>query len=155
MKYGYKNIARDLIQRTIEMVSATGEPLSTENYPPRNPQKYELSHNIFSYGWGGLPNDLLLRRVLGIQPRMDRNELELNPLWMEGLTDIEVEGLHLGSHRLNINYHQTKNGMDIQIRDDAKKSMTVSTQGKKQKLPARIKMNFQKSNDKPHHWLND
>ena len=105
MRYGFRRTAAELIRRTLEMISATGMPQSLENYHPRQKYRYEFSHNCFWYGWSGLANDLL-RRILGIQPRLDRRRLELAPLWMDGLQEAQVSNLQVGRHNVTLEYRR-------------------------------------------------
>ena len=117
IKYGFNETARELIKRSIEMVSATGEPLSTENYHPEKAKKYEIAHNIFNYGWGGLPNDMLLKHILGIRPVIQNNSLNIEPLWLEQLDQVKVTNLHLGGSIFDIEYKKRKNSkMEISIK---------------------------------------
>lgn len=153
LQYGYNDVARELIRRTLEMVSATGEPVSTENYPPRESGRYELSHNIFNYGWGGLPNDLLLRRILGIQPRMDCGELHISPLWMDGLDEVHVSGLHFGQHMVDVNYRFNRTELEIEVKNQTAIPFIIRAGRDKKEITNVTKMTVQFDNEKQSHWL--
>ena len=116
LNYGFTDTSRELITRSLEIVSATGEPLSTENYNPEKAQKYEISHNIFNYGWGGLPNDMLLKHILGIKPAMHDRVLRIEPLWMDSLHEVHVTNLHMGGAEFEIDYKKHKTQLEVVVK---------------------------------------
>ncbi len=155
LRYGYRDTARELIGRTFEVVSATGEPQASENFHPHRPMRYEFSHNCFWYGWTGLVNDLLLRRILGIQPRMHENALELAPLWMDGLEDVSLSNLRLGSHNLRLDYHKTNGGgLRVEAKEADGKALIVLAGGKQVPLPRQgLTLKVNPAANPERHWL--
>lgn len=153
MKYGFTKVARELTDRSLLMVSASGEPRSGENYHPRQDFVYELSHNALCYGWGGMPNDMLLRRTLGIQPRIHENIIEINPLWTNLFKHAHISNLHLGPACLNIDYEYKNNRIEIIIEDENHSKLKASCGDVQKSLnKGRIKFRQQKFTA-GHHWL--
>ena len=153
MRYGFRNTARELIRRTLDMVSAGGEPLCVESYHPRHFHRYQPYNNSFCYGWSALPNDMLLRRVLGVQARMDAGALSLDPLWMDGLQEVALRGLRLGGRRLDLDYRRTGKRVDVRIRNAGLKPLAIVSGGETKMLRGReTRVRVSLSAAGPDHW---
>jgi hypothetical protein len=129
LRYGFRKEARELIERTLEMLSAAGEPSCVENFHPHRPQSL-ATHNVINFGWSALPNDLLLRRILGIQARLDRNTIVIDPLGLTGLKEVLVSGLHVGSHILNFQYRRKGRNIEVVILRKTDKPLNVTAMHK-------------------------
>jgi hypothetical protein len=106
----YREGAR-LLERTLEMFIATGEPECTENYHPLEPVRYSTPHNIFNYGWGALGVDLILRRGLGIQGRAPFNDVSIAPIGLPGVAEARVEGLPFRRDAISVSVTFRKSGV--------------------------------------------
>jgi hypothetical protein len=87
--------ARILIEKTIKICIASGEPQCYENYNSFTGLPY-ITHNIFNYGWGGIFNDILIRRVFGVQMDGRKNILYFFPFLFPLLKNFEIKNLSFG-----------------------------------------------------------
>jgi cellobiose phosphorylase len=100
-RYGYWDVARQLALKTAEMAVASGEPTCRENYHPFGEGHHrKFGHNIFNYGWGGISADIILRRLMGIQPRAADDTLCLDPLFPQEWTHGAVDDIHVSVHKV-------------------------------------------------------
>ena len=104
---GKHEVARELARLSVRMCSATGEAWCMENYHPRTGYPY-FTHNIFNYVWGGIFNDILLRRIAGVQGNAPKDEVCVNPLLNEDINMLTVTGIRVGKHTINV--HLEKRG---------------------------------------------
>jgi len=118
--------ARELIKLSFRMCNATGEPWCMENYHPQTGYPY-FTHNIFNYIWGGLFNDMLLRRVAGIQGNAPKNEVTINPLFNGDLDRLAVEGIRIGTHSIGVRLQKDGTHIRLVFSHKGKKPITLIT----------------------------
>jgi hypothetical protein len=99
--------AKFLTEKTIRICTASGQPQCFENYSPFTGLPY-ITHNIFNYGWGGIFNDILLRRILGIQLDGRNNVLYLNPFFISELKEFEIRNLKFGENCIDIIFENNR-----------------------------------------------
>jgi glycogen debranching enzyme len=150
----YYALARELCLRTIDMVTCLGEPNFCENYHPDKPFCYDINQNIFSYGWGGLVNDLLIRRLLGIQPNASANSLYIYPMFPEDWNNAALSDLHVGSHVVDITYTKYEKKLRLLISHKGESALTVITEsGTKVVLKDEIEFVVDELPNSAVHWL--
>ena len=127
MRHGQRDVARRLVERSLAMVSASGQPVCAESFHPRQAHIYEIGHNALCYGWGAMPNDMLLRRVLGIQPFAPGQLLCLDPLWLDGLQEVQLSNLQIGTARVGLHYRLIRKKLQVDVAVEGGQRLSVRT----------------------------
>ncbi len=96
------NVARKLLDCTLEMHFIDGRPWCLENFHPLEPKRYSTTHCPFNQGWGALGIDLILRRGLGLQFVAPRDQIHFAPLGLAGVREATVRGLPFADRRIDV-----------------------------------------------------
>mgnify|MGYP006283516397 CR=1 FL=1 len=123
---GCYNTAAELIKRSLRMCNASGEAWCMENYHPDTGYPF-FSHNIFNYIWGGLFNDMLLRRCAGIQCNAPAGEIIINPLWNEDLAHLSVKGIRMAGHTLDVRLQRRRDALLLTFSHSGTAEVTLVT----------------------------
>lgn len=143
--------ARELLSRTISMCFASGEAWCMENYHPETGCPF-FTHNIFNYTWGCLFNDLLLRRVAGIQANAPRDQIIINPLMMDGVNHLAVKNLSVGGHRVGVELTRKDGAIALRFIHEGPAPIVLTTSSGSRKVHNRTVSGRIKPFEPPH-WL--
>ena len=151
--YEYYDLAGYLALKLLKTGIARGEPYCTENYNPETGTPYENPmHNIFCYGWGTLHNDVLIRRIMGIQPDTPRDRVFLKPLFPDEWSEAFIEGINLGSHQIGVMIRRNSKGLSCKLRHKGRKALTVVTPAEEVKVRNKI-VHLKIGKGRIPHWL--
>jgi hypothetical protein len=143
--------ASELTRHTMRMVNATGEAWCMENYHPDTGYPY-FTHNIFNYIWGGMANDMLLRRVAGIQGDAPRNKVYINPLMSRDIDRLEVKDVRIGSHSVDVELWREGEGFRLKFTHRGAGAITlITSEGETAMQNACIELCIKRFNAP--HWL--
>jgi hypothetical protein len=101
--------ARELAKLSLRLCTATGEAWCMETYDPHTGRPH-LTHNCFDYIWGGMFNDILLRRIMGIQPWAPADAVIVNPLLNEDFARARICGVRVGRHEIDVELERRSAG---------------------------------------------
>ena len=150
-RYGYDKEAKELSQKSLEMCVATGEPNCNENYNPETGFPY-FAHDIFNYGWGGIFNDILIRRILGIQPHASENRLYLQPNFPDDWNYAKMEGIKVGNHKITVEIRRKGKNIKLKLQHNGVIPLEVISSGvRKQIKNGSMTIEFKRK--KLPHWL--
>ncbi|MGB9678333.1 MAG: MGH1-like glycoside hydrolase domain-containing protein, partial [Candidatus Ratteibacteria bacterium] len=136
--------AKILIEKTINLCIASGQPQCYENYNPFTGLPY-ITHNIFNYGWGGIFNDILIRRVLGIQFDARKGKIYLCPFLFDNIDYFELKNIKFGESYADIFYENKR----FKIKSEKKLKVVL---GNKLKEGKEVNIKIEKS-EKVIHFL--
>ncbi len=98
LRYGYRDVAAELVRRTFQLMGGQGRPTCNECYNPLTGEEARTP----DLSWSGLVNDLVITCVGGIRPRAD-GRLECDPLDL-GLESFHLQGVPYRGHRIDLAY---------------------------------------------------
>lgn len=98
LRYGYRDVAAELVRRTFQLMGGQGRPTCNECYNPLTGEEARTP----DLSWSGLVNDLIITCVGGIRPRAD-GQLECDPLDL-GLESFHLQGVPYRGHRIDLAY---------------------------------------------------
>lgn len=124
--------AKVLIEKTIKICIASGEPQSFENYNPFNGLPY-TTHNIFNYGWGGIFNDILLRRVCGIQIDGRNKTIYFFPFLFSEIKELEIKNLSLETTYFNFEFEIKNESIKFKLKSEENLKLVLGKDVKKGK----------------------
>ncbi|MDD3926998.1 MAG: trehalase family glycosidase [bacterium] len=130
---GEYETAGELIKRSIRMCSAAGEAWCMENYHPQTGYPY-FTHNIFNYVWGGIFNDMLLRRVAGIQGNAPKDEVYINPLLNEDINELSLKDIRIGVHSIDMELSGDRDNICLKVGHRGPCPITLVTSNGRQRL---------------------
>jgi glycogen debranching enzyme len=145
------DVARTLAMLTVRLSLATGEPLCMENYHPQTGQPYATCDAI-NYLWGGLAQDLLLRRVMGLQPNVPRDELYINPLLNEDASRLSIQGMKLGTHTVDVAMAAEGRRIRLTVAHRGRSALTLVTSAGRRVL-RNMSATWRIAHFDPPHWL--
>ncbi len=120
------DVAKLLSKLSIRMCNASGAAWCMENYHPETGEPY-IFHNCMNYVWGGIFNDILLRRVMGIQPNAPKDELYINPLLNEDISMLSIKEVRVGTHTLAIEEQVADNQIELKFTHEGDTPITLIT----------------------------
>ena len=132
-RYGYEKEAEELCRRSLKMCVASGEPCCHENYHPETGTPY-FTHNIFNYGWGGIFNDILIRRIMGIQPNAPEDEIYLQPHFPDGWNYAKIEGIKIGTHKIGLEIERKDKNIYAKLTHQGRRPLTIISSGMKKSI---------------------
>lgn len=98
LRYGYRDVAAELVRRTFQLMGGQGRPTCNECYNPLTGEEARTP----DLSWSGLVNDLVITCVGGIRPRAD-GRLACDPLDL-GLESFHLQGVPYRGHRIDLAY---------------------------------------------------
>ncbi|MCM8804321.1 MAG: hypothetical protein NC833_03600 [Candidatus Omnitrophica bacterium] len=119
IRNNFLKIAKELIEKTIRICVVSGEPNCYENYNPFTGLPYS-THNIFNYGWGGIFNDVLIRRVCGIQSDGRNKIISFLPFLFPNSDFFEIKNLTCGNIPFSIEFERRKEFIKFKLKADEK-----------------------------------
>ena len=149
LRNNFLNIAKKLIERTINLSIATGQPNCYENYNPFTGIPY-LTHNIFNYGWGGIFNDILVRRVCGIQCDGRNRIIYFAPFLYFESNIFEIKNLTCGNIPFTIEFEKKGEFIKFKLKGDEKLKFVS---GKSEKIGKKIEGKIPYKLNKVYHFL--
>ncbi|MFC1734530.1 amylo-alpha-1,6-glucosidase, partial [Candidatus Hydrogenedentota bacterium] len=118
IRYGYHDIAADLMMKTLEMMVASGEPTCRENYRPfyENGGHYRSQgHNTFNYGWGGIGADIMIHRIMGLQGVAPHDAIYLDPYFPKEWTFGSIDNVKIGDHEVKLDIRRSGNELQCEL----------------------------------------
>ncbi|MCM8808006.1 MAG: hypothetical protein NC926_08740 [Candidatus Omnitrophica bacterium] len=149
IRNNFLEIGKELIEKTINLCIATGEPNCYENYNPFTGFPYS-THNIFNYGWGGIFNDILIRRVCGIQIDGRNNIIFFAPFWHSELKNFEIRNITLRDIPFDIECEKKDKSIKFKIKAEERLKCIYC---KNAKIGKTIEGKFTFSLEKVFHFL--
>ena len=143
--------ARELCRRSIAMCSAANEPWCTENYHPESGEPF-FTCNIFNYIWGGIFNDILIRRIMGIQCFAPRNQLVINPLLNDDVHYLSISNLKMSDHSFEIKLTKDSENIRLELTHKGAREVRVLTSNG-EKILYNSTINEKIETFKVEHWL--
>jgi len=118
-------LAKKLLLKTIDLLMHTGDPTCWEHYNPLTGEGL----GAIDYSWSGIINDLIIRRIIGVQPYPEK--VILNPNLSEDWNNIGVENLSVASTKMTLEYVKQNNGIwSVKVKNSGKKSLLVQIKDK-------------------------
>jgi len=109
-----------LLMRTIDMMTHEGSPTCREYYDPVGGK----GGGAIDQGWGTMPVDLILRRMLGLNPMPDR--LELKPHLPADWPEASVRNVFVAGTSVDVRYARSRGALTAQVTNTGEKPIVVS-----------------------------
>lgn len=117
-----------LLDATVDMMTRDGFPTCTEYY---NPVMGDAKGAI-DQGWGAMPVDLILRRMMGLNP--NPSGLELKPCLPADWPEASVRNVFAVGTSVEVRYLRSGDGLKAAVKNTGKKDITVTAGSNRQFL---------------------
>jgi hypothetical protein len=106
------------------MMTHTGHPTCFEHYDPVGGK----GGGAIDQGWGTMPVDLILRRMLGLNPMPDR--LELKPHLPADWPEASVRNVFAVGTSVDVHYTRSRGALTAELKNTGAKAIKITAAGK-------------------------